>query len=171
MKNIDKFNILIKDVVTDSFYAPPKDELDEFSAFEMGLKSFFFNYNHYINLKIGCLSKTIYLYYDVLDAIENGLCSDILELAKGKKIVINFNDFLLYMNPDLELGTIDSKLESIGVKETYQAILSLFDTLENIHFFIDSIFSYAVEKDYLNQDDIFKYLRWNLNDNRINQQI
>jgi hypothetical protein len=165
MNKIDKLKITNKGVIKDNFYDLPKDELDEFSNFEMELKRFCFNYNHCIAIEIGDITKTIHLYYDVLDAIEDGLCLNILELAKGKNIIINFNDFLLYMNPDLALKTINSKLEILGTKETYQKILSLPETLEKIHFFIDKIFSCAVNKNYLNQGDIFQYLGWDLNDN------
>lgn len=171
MRKIDKFNITNEGVIEDSFYDLPEDELGEFSKFEMGLKHFCFDYNHCITIEIGDVAKTIHLYYDILDAIEHGLCLNILELAKGNKIVINFNDFLLYMNPDLALEIIDSRLEALGVQETYQNTLSLPDTLEKIHFFIDSIFSQAVEKDYLNQDDIFKYLGWNSNDHSSSRRV
>ena len=164
MEKLDKFNIINGEVIKDNFCNAPEDELGEFSEFEMGLKHFCFDHNRYITLEIGEVEKTIHLYYDVLDPIENGLCLEILNLAKGYKIVINFNDFLLYMNPNLSLQIIDCRLETIGTKEAYCYILSLSDTLAKIHFFIDSILTHAVEKDYLNQSDIFKYLGWNLND-------
>lgn len=165
MKKIDRFNIIDECAVKDNFYNPPEDELGEFSEFEMGLKHFCFDHNHCITIEIGDTLKTIHLYYDVLDAIENGLCLNILELAKGNKVVFNFNDFLLYMNPNLALEIIDSRLEVLGLREACQKTLSFPDTLKKIRFFVNSIFINAIEKGYLNPDDIFKYLGWNLNDN------
>jgi hypothetical protein len=52
MMRVEKFSINIEEIIEDSFYEPPEDELNEFSDFEMGFRRFCFDNNHSIAIKI-----------------------------------------------------------------------------------------------------------------------
>lgn len=159
MTNIKKFSINIEGILEDDFYKIPEDPLGEFSDFEMAFRRFCFDNNLYIAIIIGNVTHKIHLYHDFLDAIEDGWCKDITKLSNGETITIDLNDFNLYMTPNLNVGTIECRCHSrFGTSEPYNEILSLSDVLEQMNYFTNKILTIAVQKGYINTEDIYKYL-------------
>ena len=89
MNNTYKLEIGLEKFNFDIYAEPPEDPLGEFSDFEMGLRRFFFEYNHMVLWKIGEEKIQVFLEPDIC-LIWDRLPVQIAEVSQGKKIEIVF---------------------------------------------------------------------------------
>lgn len=156
------FNIQLGQSATKQLYDPPDDPLNEFTEFEMGLKRFCFDYNCHILLKLGDdRIEYLYLYHDILDALEIGLIKQISVLSGRKKVSVDFADTLtLKFIPVEDREKIIGKLERIGSSEEKSYLLNLSQVLKALNRFVDEILAMAIEKGYITAADAQKELGW-----------
>ena len=157
-KKNDKFNLKIgKPVKADSRYIP-EDPLNEFNEFEMGLKWYCYENNHYIILEIGDLKiDDIQLFPHVLSDLEAGLLKYSQEFQQGQKLYFNFSEdksLLATRDKDKIICRLYSK--------TYEVKYSEF--VRKFNGFFDSVLNTAIEKGYIKAEDAKKEIGWNPDD-------
>lgn len=163
MKDVEQFNIQIQEKIKDDFYLPPEDELNEFSAFEMGLKRFCFEHNRRILIELGDEKIQLHLYHDILDALEEGWSMKMSKLSAGSKVIIDFNDFILRITPTLDENLAACEFTTFGTGKHNYCTLSLSQLSDKMRIFTDEILGMAVREGYINSEDIAEYLGWQLN--------
>jgi hypothetical protein len=156
------FNMQLEKPVTKQLYDPPDDPLNEFTEFEMGLKRFCFDYNRHVLLEIdGAQIEDLYLYHDILDALEVGLIKQISVLSVRKNVFIDFADTLtLRFIPVEDEEKIICKLERIGSSQENSYLLNLSQVLTTLSRLVDEILNMAIAKGYITAADAQTELGW-----------
>lgn len=154
-KQYDKFNIWAGEPIkADSRYIP-EDPLNEFNEFEMGLKWYCCEHNHYIILEVGDLKvDNIQLFPHVLSALEAGLLKYSKECKQGQKLYFDFSEdksLLATRDKDAMICQLYGK--------TYQVKYSEF--IKKFNSFFDGVLIAAIQKNYINADDAKKEIGWN----------
>ncbi len=167
MYSTSNFDIQIQSPVKEDWYDPPSDPLNEYTDFEIGLKKFCFEHNRYVLLEIGNQQVKLHLYHDILDALENNWGKRLFQLAAGKEIWIAFNYLILKLLPNPSKNEVTCQVNFLGesTSESYTILLDKF--IEKMSNLIDEILKTAIQEDYINTEDIEKYLGWKLNYNAL----
>jgi len=163
MHKINNFKLQIQEPIKEELYNYPGNSLDEYTDFEMGLKGFCFEHNCYVLLEVGNEQIKLHLYHDILDALEDRWCRQILELSSDNKISIGFVDLILDFIPIKDKNEVTCEFGFIGTGKIQSYRLCLSQVLEEMSTFINKVLGMAVKKGYISTEDIDKYLGWRLN--------
>jgi len=124
----------------------------------MSLKRFCFEHNRYYLLTLGSLNIELHLYHDILDALEERWCAQILKLSAGNKVMIDFNDFTLKITPILNKILADCEFSIRGTGKDNYCTVYLYQLLHTMRNFIEEILGIAVKEGYVTAEDIAKHL-------------
>ncbi len=164
MDSYSNFNIQLKELNRDNLYDAPKDELNEYTNFEIGLKRFCFNNNRNILLEIGDEKIILHLYHDILDALENRWHKRINELTTRNTINITFgSDFDLTFHPIQNKDELICEYTFLGTGEFKYCNLCLSQVVEIINSFVNKVFDMAIQQDYITAEDLFEFTSINKN--------
>ena len=105
MYNMERFNIQFDKPWTAGGFTPPEDPLGELSDFEMGLRRFCFQHNHYISIEIVDETEYVLLFPDICLILDE-LPMKISELSRGKTIQLPFPESAM----DIEFVPIGNKI-------------------------------------------------------------
>ncbi len=164
MHNYQSFNLQLQEFIKDYFYDYPEDELNEYTDFEIGLKRFCFNNNRNILLEIGDKKIILYLYHDILDALEDRWHEQIIKLSVGDRIYICFGSYLdLTFHPIQNKDEVICEYTFLGTGKYKSCNLCLSQVVKIMNSFVNKIFNIAIQQGYITTEDFAEFVSINKN--------
>jgi len=154
MNSSQKFNFKLAERFLENWADPPEDPLGELSHFEMGWRSFCFEYNHKVLIEIGDAQKEVFLDPDICMMIDNYFPKEIAKLSQGKPIEIDFGEswFTIMLLP------IDNKINCTWIKFGTSCWEKQFEcdrtqVLDTLRGFLAQVMQLAVDKGFITAEE------------------
>ncbi|MEM6752221.1 MAG: hypothetical protein AAF630_04445 [Cyanobacteria bacterium P01_C01_bin.38] len=164
MDNYLNFNIQLQDLRKNNFYDAPKDELNEYTDFEIGLKRYCFYNNRNVLLEIGDEKVILHLYHDILDALEDRWHEQITQVATGNKANITFGSYLdLIFYPIQDKDEVICEYTFLGTGKYKSCNLRLSQVVKIMNSFVNKIFNMAMQQDYITAEYFIEFTSVNKN--------
>lgn len=154
MNSSQKFNFKLGERFLEEWGDPPEDSLGELSHFEMGWRSFCFEYNHKVLIEIGDAQKEVFLDPDICMMIDDYFPKEIAKLSQGQKIVITFPESSF----NITLLPIDDRISCTLTKFGTSCWEKVFEcdrahVLNTLKGFLEEVMQLAVDEGYITLEE------------------
>ncbi|WP_414619478.1 hypothetical protein [Calothrix sp. CCY 0018] len=164
MDNYQDFNVQLQELNKDNLYDAPKDELNEYTDFEIGFKRFCFDNNRNVLIEIGDEKIILHLYHDILNALEDRWHEQITKLAIGNKVNITFGrDLDLTFHPIEDKDEVICEYTFLGTGKYKYCNFYLSQVVKIMNCFVNEVFEMAIQQGYITAEDFAEFTSVNKN--------
>ncbi|NQE36901.1 hypothetical protein [Microcoleus asticus] len=160
MNSSQKFNFKLAERFLENYAEPPEDPLGELSHFEMGWRSFCFEFDHKVLIEIGEEKIEVFLDLDISMMIENNFPQEIAKLSQGQKISIDFPEswFMIRLLPRDD--RISCTLRKFGTSCWEKHFdFDRTQVLDVLRGFLEEVMQLAVDKGYITLEEKEEFIR------------
>ena len=165
-KKYDKFDIQIGKPVDENINKqidaePPNDPLNEFDEFEMGLKLFCYEQNHYVILELGNQRiNDLVFHRSVISPLGSGIEKVIAKLESGRKGSVTFGETVYGRSKWLELTPKKDKIICELDDSVYT--LKYSKCIQKLKTFFIEVLKMAIAQGYIDLKEAEKEFGWKL---------
>ena len=153
MKNLQKFDIKLKEPFQENYFDAPEDPLGELSNLEMGLRRFCFECNRQVLIEIA--DEKIFMLLDPdISLLLHKLPNKVASIAFGKKAEIAFPESCLVIELKPLAHKINCVLKEFGRKPKQKNFeLDKNQVLETLKHFLNEVTELAVKEGYITLEE------------------